>query len=357
MDLALGGWVVVFVAAALVVGVGGTILARMGDAIAKETGLGGLTVGLLLLSLATSLPEVATSTSAAATGAPDLAVSNYLGSNMANMAVLAIVDLLSRRKVFPLIELAQARVGTGAVVLTAVVGLAILLQDGRTIGPIGYDTVIITVTFLAILTWIRRAPAEIRGLPVSAVGGDASINPGVPGAGDGTGIETHGALAVRDRRRLRRALLGFGIGALVTLAAAPVLAIAAQEIARLTGIGQTFVGAAFLAMATSAPELVASVAAVRIGAADLAVGNLFGSNLFNMGIIFTADLAYPGGAILASVSPVQNVVAFGAIILTGLGLAAVLHGTETRPLRIEPDALLILVVYLVLLAITAGGLG
>ncbi len=343
MDLALGGWILVFVAAALVVGVGGSILARTGDAIAEETGLGGLTVGLLLLSLATSLPEVATSTSAAATGAPDLAVSNYLGSNMANMAVLAIVDLLSRRRVFPLVELAQARVATGAVILTALVGLAILLQDGRTIGPFGYDTVIITVTFLAILTWIRRAPAEIRGIPVAAAGA--------------TSAATHGVLAMRDRRRLRRALLGFGAGALVTLASAPVLAIAAEEIAALTGIGQTFMGAAFLAMATSAPELVASIAAVRIGAADLAVGNLFGSNLFNMGIIFTADLAYPGGAILASVSPIEEVVAFGAIILTGLGLAAVLHGTETRPLRIEPDALLILVVYVVLLAITAGGLG
>lgn len=343
MELALGGWILVFVGAAVVVGIGGTILARTGDAIAQETGLGGLTVGLLLLSLATSLPEVATSTSAAATGAPDLAISNYLGSNMANMAVLAIVDLLSRRKVFPLVELAQARVATGAVILTALVGLAILLQDGRTIGPLGYDTVIITVTFLAILIWIRRAPAEIRGMPAATV--------------DATSTDTPGVLVARDRRRLRRALLGFGIGALVTLASAPVLAIAAEEIASLTGIGQTFMGAAFLAMATSAPELVASVAAVRIGAADLAVGNLFGSNLFNMGIIFTADLAYPSGAILASVSPVEEVVALGAIILTGLGLAAVLHGTETRPFRIEPDALLILVVYVVLLAITAGGLG
>jgi cation:H+ antiporter len=340
MDLGLGGWILVFVGAAVVVGIGGTILARTGDAISEETGLGGLTIGLLLLSGATSLPEVATSMSAAATGAPDLAISNYLGSNMANMAILAVVDLVSRRRVFPLVELAQARVATGAIVLTALVGLAIMLQDGRTIGPIGYDTVLITVTFLAILTWIRRAPAEIRGLPAST-----TAPPTGPLAG------------TRDRRRLVLALVGFGIGALVTLGAAPVLAIAAEEIAALTGITQTFVGAAFLALATSAPELVASVAAVRIGAADLAVGNLFGSNLFNMGIIITADMAYPGGAILASVSPTQEIVAFGALIMTGLGLAAVLHGTETRPWRVEPDALLIIVVYAALLVITAGGLG
>lgn len=340
MDLGLGGWILVFVGAAVVVGIGGTILARTGDAIAEESGLGGMTIGLLLLSGATSLPEVATSTSAAAAGAPDLAISNYLGSNMANMAVLAVVDLVSRRQVFPLVELAQARVATGSIILTALVGLAIMLQDGRMIGPIGYDTVLVTLTFLAILVWIRRAPAEIRGLPAST-----DPPPSAPVAG------------TRDRRRLAWALVAFGIGALVTLGAAPVLAIAAEEIAALTGISQTFVGAAFLAMATSAPELVASVAAVRIGAADLAVGNLFGSNLFNMGIIITADVAYPGGAILASVSPAEEIVVFGALIMTGLGLAAVLHGTETRIWRIEPDAILILIVYAALLFVTAGGLG
>ncbi len=339
MELGLTGWILVFVVAAAVVGVGGTLLARTGDVISEETGLGGMMIGLLLLSGATSLPEVATSMSAAATGAPDLAISNYLGSNMANMAILAVVDLVSRRRVFPLVELAQARVATGAIILTSLVGLAIMVRDGRTIGPIGYDTVLITATFLAILTWIRRAPGEIRGLPASS-----APSP------------TDAAAGTRERRRLVLALVGFGIGALVTLASAPVLAIAAEEIATITGITQTFVGAAFLAIATSAPELVASVAAVRIGAADLAVGNLFGSNLFNVGIIVTADLAYSGGAILASVTPAEEIVAFGALIMTGLGLAAVLHGTETRPWRIEPDALLILVVYGALLFITAGGL-
>jgi hypothetical protein len=76
-----------------------------------------------------------------------------------------------------------------------------------------------------------------------------------------------------------------------------------------------------------------------------------------MGIIITADVAYPGGAILASVSPAEEIVVFGALIMTGLGLAAVLHGTETRIWRVEPDALLILLVDAALLSVTAGGLG
>ena len=341
MNIELAGWIAVFVLAATFVGGGGILLARSGDAIAEETGLGRLAVGLLLISFATSLPEVATGMSAAATGAPDLAVGGYLGSNMANMAILALVDLLSRRRVFPLVELAQARVATGAIVLTALVGLGIVLDGGWTLGPVGYDTLLVTVTFGLFLVWVRRAPIQIRSIPGLPVGGGSPI----------------GEERARDRRRLARALLVFAVGAIVTLASAPVLAVSAEEIAAITGIGQTFIGVAFLAAATSFPELVASVAAVRIGAPDLAVGNLFGSNAFNMGVLITADAAYGQGAILSAVSPSQVLVAFGAIVLTGLGLAAVLHGQETRVWRIEPDAILILVGYLLLLAATAEGLG
>jgi cation:H+ antiporter len=340
MDIGLVGWIAVFAVAATFVGGGGILLALSGDTIAAETGLGRLAVGLLLLSFATSLPEIATGVSAAATGAPDLAVGGYLGSNMANMAILAVVDLLSRRRVFPLVDLAQGRVATGAIVLTALVGLGIVLGSGRMVGPVGYDTLLVTATFGAFLVWIRRAPTQMRSIPGLPVGGGTSDV----------------ASQVRNRRRLSRALLAFALGAIVTLGSAPMLAVSAEEIAARTGIGQTFIGVAFLAAATSFPELMASVAAVRIGAPDLAVGNLFGSNAFNMGLLITADAAYPQGAILAAVSQTQVLVAFGAILLTGLGLAAVLHGRETRVWRLEPDAILILVGYGLLLAATAGAL-
>jgi cation:H+ antiporter len=356
MDLGLAGWVAVFVVAAAFVAGGGIVLARTGDVIADETGLGRLAVGLLLLSLATSLPEVATSISAAADGAADLAIGGYLGSNMANMAILAVVDLISRRRVFPLVELAQARVATGAIVLTALVGLAIVLADPRMLGPVGWDTVLVTATFGAILVWIRRAPVEIRGIGGPATASVASPILATAAPAWATDEAGPAASAGRDRRRLGRALLLFAVAAGVTVAAAPPLARSAEEIAALSGIGQTFVGVAFLAAATSMPELVASIAAVRIGAPDLAVGNLFGSNAFNMGVIITADVAYPGGPILAAVSPGQVLVAFGAIILTGLGLAAVLHGRETRVWHLEPDAVLILVCYALLLAATAGAI-
>jgi cation:H+ antiporter len=353
MDLGLGAWIGLFIVAAAAVAVGGWMLAGSGDAIATRTGLGGLTVGLLLVSLATSLPEVATSTSAAAEGVPDLAVGGFLGSNMANMAILALVDLASRRRVFPLVELAQARVATGAIVLTAMAGLAIVVADGRVIGPVGYDTLAIAAVFGAVLVWIRRAPPVIRPAPSAFAGAPGIDAVRAAGGDDGAGRSDDGDATPRGRG-IGRVLLVFAGGAAITLAAAPILALAADQIAIGSGISKTFVGAALLAAATSLPELASSVAAVRIGAADLAVGNLFGSNAFNMGVIVIADAAYPGGAILSVVSASQVLVAFGAIIMTALGLAAVLHRTETRAWHLEPDAILMLVVYALLLAATAG---
>lgn len=322
----------------------GFVLARTGDTIAEETGLGRMTVGLLLLALATSLPEIATDVSASLAGAPDLAVGDLFGSSMANMAILAIIDLVARRRVFPVAEMRQARLAIGAIMLTALALLGIVVASPLRLGWIGAETVLIVAAYLALVGWLRRAPAHIRR---------TGLAPGMPLAGTGPGPEAHR----RDSRRLRRAVAGFGAGALVVMVTAPVLAIAGKELAELSGIGQTFVGATLLAITTSLPELATSLAAVRIGAVDLAVGNLFGSNALNMGILAFADLAYLPGPILGAVSPSQLVPGLGAILLTGLGLAAVLHGTETRVWRLEPDAVLILVAYGLLLVATAGALG
>ena len=82
---------------------------------------------------------------------------------------------------------------------------------------------------------------------------------------------------------------------------APVATLAVKAIAEQTGIEQSFLGAALLAVTTSLPELVASIASLRIGAYDMAVGNLFGSNVANMSVLLFADAAYTEGPILAAV--------------------------------------------------------
>ena len=115
-------------------------------------------------------------------------------------------------------------------------------------------------------------------------------------------------------------------------------------------------GASFLAFSTSLPELATAVAAVRIGAFDLAVGSLLGSNAFNMAIILIVDLFYTEGPILADVHPIEAFVGVSAILLMAIVVAGIIHGAKTRASRLEPGSGMTLVAYFVLMYMifTAG---
>jgi cation:H+ antiporter len=144
---------------------------------------------------------------------------------------------------------------------------------------------------------------------------------------------------------LRRALVGFAAAAGVTLAAAPLFAYAAKELAVATGLGATFTGTWLVGLSTSLPELVTSIAAVRIGAFDLAVGNLFGSNAFNMSIFFWLELANPGGSLFSEASGAHALSGLFAIVMMSLGLAAIVYRARKRFTMLEPDSALIVLAY------------
>ncbi len=320
--LALGVSVPLFVTAAAVLVVGGVLVARAGDEIAEQTGLSRLFVGMLLLAVATSLPEIVTDISAAAAGAPNLAVGDLFGSSMANMAILAIVDLARRGRVWPSVSLGQSRVGSVAIALTALAAIGIMTPVGPHVAWVGTDTVVIAGAYVAAIAWIRRAPTT-RGAEVLPVPTGWAPPPG----------------------SRRQTWARFAVAAGIIAASAPVVVLSAREIATRTGLGESFVGTTLVAMSTSLPELVASVAAIRIGAHDLAVGNLFGSNAANMGVLLLADVAYTRGPLLSAVDSAQVVAAVGAILLMALAVAAIVHGEETRIGRLEPDAVLLLLAY------------
>lgn len=327
-------WLALFVLAGIFVAAAGTVLARSGDEIATRTGLGGLLVGMLLLAAATSLPEIAVDVSAALEGAPDLAVGDLFGSSMANMAILAVIDLAHRGRVWPGVGIGHARLAAIAICLTSFAVLAILAPSGLTIGWVGIEPVLIVVAYVAAAAWMRRSRGEERRTAPST---GEIIAP------------TGWARQAEATHSLRHEVARFAVATLVILVAAPVLALSGKGIADETGVGQTFVGALLLAVTTSLPELVASLAAVRIGAYDLAVGNLFGSNAINMTILFAADLAYRPGPVLAAIAPAQIIAGVGAILLMAIALAAVVHGIRTRIRRLEPDAVLVLVAYVLLI--------
>jgi cation:H+ antiporter len=321
-------WLAFLLSAGLIV-LAGSKLSHYGDRIAAETGLGGLWIGVVLLAGATSLPEVLTTVSAGWLDAPDLAVGNLLGAGLTNMLTLGLIDAVYRSKrVWQQAALEQALVAALAIVLTGFVGLLILLRPTWPLGRVGLDTLLVLLLYVFGMRAVFRQEDLRRRQKEQALVADTAAAP-----------------AVGRRGSLRRALIGFALAALGILLGAPVLATSAKAIADQTGISTTFIGSSLVAIATSLPELVTAFAAVRLGAFDMAVGNLYGSNAFNMGALFFADLAYGKGPILSAAAPAHVVTALAVILLMGLGLMGIMYRAEKRFRLIEPDSLLMVLGY------------
>jgi cation:H+ antiporter len=306
-------------AGAAVVGAG-VVLTTSADAVAERSRLGRVWVGAVLLAAATSLPELATDVAAVRLGAPDLAVGDLFGSSMANMLILALLDLaLPRRALLRSVALDHALAASLAITTNAIAAAFVLAAPASTFLGVSPGSVALAVLYLAGMRAIRRATAA----------------PGEPDGG-------------RERARgLAGPIAGFALAAVVILAAAPLFARSAEAIAVRSGLGATFVGTLLLGLSTSLPELVSCLTAVRIGALDLAVGNLFGSNAFNMAILLALDLAAPGRSIFAIVAPTHAISALFAVALMALALAAIVYRAERRFRMIEPDSVAMLVLYAV----------
>jgi cation:H+ antiporter len=144
---------------------------------------------------------------------------------------------------------------------------------------------------------------------------------------------------------LKKALTYYAANALLVVVAATYLPHLADQIAVATGLGRTFVGTIFVALATSLPELVVSIAAVRIDATDLMFGNLLGSNLFNMAILGLDDLLYVKGPILAQASPAHAVTANAAMAMTAIAVIGLTYRVSKKRLLFAWDSWAILAVY------------
>ena len=325
-------WILFVLSAAMIV-IAGTKLSHYGDQIAELTGLGRLWIGMVLIAVATSLPELLTDISAALLHAPNLAVGDLFGSNMANMLILGIIGLFPRFQP-PVREQAAYEhilIATLAMVLTGLAGLFIVLKTDMSLWGVGIDSALIAIIYvLGMRVAYRQEDLRRRERAREKIV-------------EVTDEESKHASA--RHQRLRHASVRFAVATLAIVVAAPVLAWSAKKIAEMTGIGATFVGTSLLAVTTSLPEVVTSLAAVRLGAFDLAVGNLFGSNAFNMFVLFFTDIAYRPGSLLSAVSGTHTVTAFFSILLMAIGLMGIIYRAEKRFFLIKPDSLLIIIGY------------
>jgi cation:H+ antiporter len=155
------------------------------------------------------------------------------------------------------------------------------------------------------------------------------------------------AEAVRyDHVTTRDAVVRYSLNALVIVGAATMLPFIGDRLAEETGLGRSFVGTIFIAMTTSLPELVVSIAALRIGAADMAIANLFGSNMFNIFIIAVDDFFYVKGPLLSHVSSNHAVTGLMAVIMTGIAVVSLTYRMEKKAFpRLGWDAVALLLAY------------
>ncbi len=144
---------------------------------------------------------------------------------------------------------------------------------------------------------------------------------------------------------LRKGIIGFLLAAGALVVITPMMVQNANEIAEITGLGTTFIGTTLVALVTSLPELVTTLAAIKIGANDMAIGNLFGSNMFNMFAIGSTDTFFTQGRFLAVIDPSFVLVGVTGLLMTGLGLIGNLANLEKRAWFMELDALALLVMY------------
>jgi cation:H+ antiporter len=299
-------------------------MAEYGDIIAVRTNLGGLIVGTIFLAGATSLPELIASISAFSAGVPNLAAGNFFGSNMVNVLLLAVVDLINYQ--VPLMRRMAINHTLTAVLgmMLMVLAIIFIMSDiDLAIGWVGVDSLILIFLYFAGV-WLLQQENRIA---------NGSIKPP--------------AVVVADNfPSLKRGIIGFIATSLVLVLVVPQLVTASTDIAELTGLGNSFVGTALLSVVTSLPELLAALAAVRMGAFDLAVGNLFGSSVFNMLGVGIADFFYLEGRFLGAIDPNFALVGLLSLLLTMMALLANLARIERKMLFIELDAVAIILVYL-----------
>lgn len=298
-----------FLLCAALIGAAGFVLSRSADRLAGTYGWGRGWVGVALLATVTSLPELASGISAVTlVGAPNLAVGNALGACVVNLAFLVVVDLLQRRQ--PMYDHASAThvlsAGFGVVMLGFV---AMSLVTGRSapyLLHVGlYSPALLALYLLALRSVFHHERANRRPDPATAATVDA-------------------------RREWRR----FGVAAATVLVAGTWLPAVADGLSQALGLSRSFVGTVFMALVTTLPEMAVTLSALRLGALDMAIGNLLGSNLFNVTILAVDDLAYTRGPLLADVAPAHAGSAATALVMSGLVIVGLVMRPRGRVLRV-----------------------
>ncbi|KPM14104.1 calcium/sodium antiporter [Citromicrobium bathyomarinum] len=321
--------ILLLIAGLVLLVLGGELLVRGTVAIAGKLGVSPLMIGLTIVGMGTSMPELAASVQAALAGSPGIALGNIVGSNIANsMLILGVAALLA--------PIAVAR-GTlwrdgGVGVLAAVALLALGLTTG--LGRMAGLTLIVLMVGYLVLAYRQEKHAAAHSAAFDKAAALENIDPAL-----GTQTQRQSGWAVS---------LAFLIAGLVCIVGGGTLLVnAAVTIAREFGMSETLVGLTIVAVGTSLPELVTSAVAALRKQSEVALGNVLGSNIYN--VLFIGGVT---GTIAPTTVP-QSILGFDLPLLIAVSLGVmVLAWTGARLSRIEGLALV--AGYALYIAFTAG---
>ncbi|MGI8801350.1 MAG: sodium:calcium antiporter [Solirubrobacteraceae bacterium] len=342
-DLPFWAELLVFVASAATIWIAGIFLSSTTDILADRLHLGQALGGLILLAVATNLPELAITYSAASSGQLDVAVSNILGGIALQTVVLVALDAFGVRERRPLTYQAASLtlVLEGAVVVAVLLAVIMGTQLPKTLirFRLTPDVVLIAVVWIVGLVLTQRAGRELRW----SNSGDAPDSQPEP---RGHSQKKRAEDATRRGVSTLRPALVFGAAALATLITGATAVESGTAAASHVGLSGVLFGATVLAAATSLPELSTGLTAVRQGDYKLAFGDIFGGNAF-LPVLFLLAVVVSGKAVLPNAHPSD-------IYLTGLGgLLTVIYmgGLLFRPAkehaRLGLDSIMVLILYIV----------
>lgn len=321
-----------FAATAVVIVLAGVRLARYGDVLGEKTGLGRSWIGVVLLAATTSLPELFTGFGATALAPlPDIAVGDVLGSCMFNLVILSLMDAVQPEPLSARAHQGHAlSIGFG-LVLIGVAGLGLVAGDQLPVlGWIGLYSPVLIVGYFVAMRVIFAHERQRRVQETQEVAEELRY----------------------EKITLSSAVVHYGLAAAVVVAAALWLPQLGAELARQTGLGEAFVGSLFIAMTTSLPEIVVSLAAVRIGAIDLGIGNVLGSNLFNLLILGLDDVFYRPGPLLADVGASHSISILAVVIMNAIFLVGLTHKVITKRFVVAWDTGALAAVYVVAITLS-----
>jgi cation:H+ antiporter len=283
-------------------------------------------MGMVLLGGVTSTPELAVAVTATLQGTPLLSINDVLGSASVNILVLAIADIAYGKNSL------TTRLPSMGVVLQGVIGMMVLalVAVGTLLGDyaflgVGAGSWLVVLAYAIGIRMLVKSRADDEWRPTHNAGVDEKEQ--------------------EESRSLARILMLTAVAGVVILVAGFLLARVGEAIAEGTGLGASFFGAIVLGFATSTPEVSTVLESVRMRRYTMAISDVFGTNLFNMTILFVVDALHRGGPVLVEAGPFAATAALLALVLTGIYVVGMLERRDRAVLRMGYDTITVLIAY------------